>query len=387
VKNEARIGTAQERSNTVAGIFGNERATGSHVSDLQALVDDFFRQHSLVGLSAVVVRGQHDIEVAAAGVRRLGSDDPVTIADQWHIGSNAKAMTAFLCARMVERSKIEWSTPLSEVMGDLVAGATTGVREATLLDLLSHRSGIRDRGLLGWIRRARGDARSPTAQRLVLAEDQPSKAKWGPPSQTAHYSNFGYCLAAAMLERATGTSWEEMMRAEVFSPLGMINAAFGAPGADGSTQPWGHAGFFRAAPKDPGLPTSDFPAAMGPAGGIHLDMPDWARFARMFFEDRVVDGIVSADSVARLTTPLSVLKDIRTSFQPSPYALGWVVLRPDWGNGEVLVHAGSNMNFFASIHIARQRTLAFMITTNTSMFRAIKPVGKLQELLVAAYGK
>ncbi len=356
------------------------------MKELQALVDEFFVQHKLVGLCAAVVRGQYDIEIATAGVRRLGSDDPVTIADKWHIGSNAKAMTAFLCARMVERGKFGWSTTLSEVLGDLVAGGTAGVREVTLMDLLSHRSGIRDRGLLDWIRRARGDTRSPTEQRLALAEQQLTKAKWGPPSQTAHYSNFGYCLVATVLERAGGSSWEDMMRAEVFSPLGMINAGFGAPGADGSAQPWGHAGFFRAAPKDPGIPTSDFPASMGPAGGIHLDMSDWARFARMFFEDRVLDGIVSSDSIARLTTPLSILKDIRTSFRPSPYALGWVVLRPDWGNGEVLAHAGSNMNFFASILIARQRNLALMIATNTSMFRAIKPVGKLQELLVSTYG-
>jgi D-alanyl-D-alanine carboxypeptidase len=357
------------------------------MENLQALVDKFFLQHKLVGLCAAVVKGQHDIEIAAAGIRRLGHDVPVTIADQWHIGSNAKAMTAFMCARMVERGNIEWSTPLSDVMGDLVAAATPGVRKATLIDLLAHRTGVRDRGLLKWIRRARRDARSPTEQRMALAEEQLAKAKWGPPSQTAHYSNFGYCLAAIMLERATGASWEDLMRAEVFSPLGMINAGFGAPGADGSTQPWGHAGFFRAAPKDPVLKSSDFPPAIGPAGGIHLDMYDWARFARLFFSDFGSKTILSAEGITRLTTPLSTLKDIRTSFRPSPYALGWVVFQPEWGNGDVLAHAGSNMNFFASILIARQRNLALMIATNTSMFRAIKPVGKLQELLVAAYGQ
>jgi D-alanyl-D-alanine carboxypeptidase len=148
---------------------------------------------------------------------------------------------------------------------------------------------------------------------------------------------------------------------------------------------WGHAGFFRAASKDPALKSSDFPPAMGPAGAIHLSMHDWARFARLFFEDSPTYGSLSAQGIARLTTPLSTLKDIRTSFRPSPYALGWVVVPPETGNGEVLVHAGSNMNFFASIHIARQRNLAIMIATNTGMFRAIKPVGKLQGLLVAAY--
>jgi CubicO group peptidase (beta-lactamase class C family) len=184
-----------------------------------------------------------------------------------------------------------------------------------------------------------------------------------------------------MLERATGISWEDMMRTEVFVPLGMSTAGFGAPGADGSAQPWGHAGFFRAAPKDPALKSSDFPPALGPAGGIHLSMQDWARFARLFFEDGRTCGILSSQGMARVTTPLSTLKDVRTSFRPSPYALGWVVVRPEKGDGEVLVHAGSNMNFFASIHIARQRNLAILIATNTGMFRAIKSVGKLQELL------
>jgi D-alanyl-D-alanine carboxypeptidase len=357
------------------------------VISLQTLVDNFFREHKLVGLSAAVVKGADDIEIAAAGVRQAGSGEHVTTTDQWHIGSNAKAMTAFLCARMVEHGKIEWTTSLSDVMGDLVANASPEVQEVTLTDLLAHRSGIRDRGLLSWIRRARGDSRSSTEQRVALAKRQLANAKWAPRSDTAHYSNFGYCLAAAMLERATGASWEDMMRAEVFSPLGMSSAGFGAPGADGSAQPWGHAGFFRAAPKDPALKSSDFPAAIGPAGGNHVDMNDWARFARLFFEDHACNNYLSGEGIARLTAPLSTLKDVRTSFRPCPYALGWVVLRPDWGNGDVLAHAGSNMNFFASILVARQRNLAFLIATNTSMFRAIKPIGKLQELLVAAYGQ
>ena len=280
------------------------------MSDLQELVDDFFQRTRLVGVCAAIVRAQDDIEIAAAGGRRLGTDDLVTAADQWHIGSNAKAMTAFLCARLVERGKVEWGTSLSEVMGDMVVNATPEVREVTLIDLLAHRSGVRDRGLLSWMRTARKDSRAPPAQRLALAMKLLTNAKWPARSDRAHYSNFGYCLAAAMLERATGISWEDMMRAEVFSPLAMSSAGFGAPGADGSAQPWGHAGFFQVASKDPTVNTSDFPAVVGPAGGIHLDMSDWARFARVFMEERSADGIVSAESMTRLTAPLSVLTDV-----------------------------------------------------------------------------
>jgi CubicO group peptidase (beta-lactamase class C family) len=217
------------------------------MNSLQPLVEDFYQHHKLVGLCAAVVRGQQDIEIGAAGVRRAGSSERVTTSDQWHIGSNAKSITAFLCARQVELGKIDWHTSLSDVMGDMVANATPETQEVTLIDLLAHRSGVRDRGLLSWIRQARRDGRSSTEQRLQLAKRLLAGAKWPARSDVAHYSNFGYCLAAAMLERAAGASWEDMVRAELFLPFGMSTAGFGAPGADGGAQPWGHAGFFRSA--------------------------------------------------------------------------------------------------------------------------------------------
>jgi D-alanyl-D-alanine carboxypeptidase len=349
-------------------------------------VGDFFHQHKLVGLCAAVVRGQRDIDVAAAGVRRSGFDDRVTTADQWHLGSNTKTFTAFLCARMIERGQIEWSTPLAQVLSELTADAPREVRRVTLIDLLSHRSGIRDRGLLSWMRQARRDPRSSMEQRLTLAKELISHARWSPSPQKGRYSNFGYCLVAAMLERVSGASWEDMMRAEVFLPLGLSSAGFGSPGADGSAQPWGHSsGLFRPAPKDPVVGTSDFPSAVGPAGLIHMDLGDWARFARIFFQDSS-DETLSADSVARLTTPVSVLKELRTGFHSSPFALGWRVIRPGWGNGDVLAHSGSNDYFFASILVAPRRNLAFLIATNTGLFRAIRPVGKLQDVLVTNFG-
>ena len=60
------------------------------------------------------------------------------------------------------------------------------------------------------------------------------------------YSNAGYVIAGAMLEQVTGESWEELIRTEVFEPLGMTRAGFGAPGsADAVDQPRGHrAGLF-----------------------------------------------------------------------------------------------------------------------------------------------
>src|SRR5947209_5537965 len=57
------------------------------------------------------------------------------------------------------------------------------------------------------------------------------------------YSNEGYAIAGAMIERVTGRAWEDLMRERIFEPLGMKSAGFGTPASPGEVdQPWGHAG-------------------------------------------------------------------------------------------------------------------------------------------------
>ena len=45
------------------------------------------------------------------------------------------------------------------------------------------------------------------------------------------YQNANFILAGAMLERCTGKAWEDLMTTELFQPLGITTAGFGAPGS------------------------------------------------------------------------------------------------------------------------------------------------------------
>jgi CubicO group peptidase (beta-lactamase class C family) len=358
------------------------------MTKLQGLVDEFYSQGKLVGLGAAVVDGQWGLEIAVAGLRRADRTDPLAPHHRWHLGSNAKPITALLCARLVERGVLDWRTTVADVLDDSAKGAREYVCKATLADFLSHRSGVRDSGLFSWMRQARRDRRPPVEQRAELARRLVTRGSWNEPSNIAKYSNYGYCIVAALLERLTGKSWEDLMIAEVFAPLGLQRAGFGAPGADGSPEPWGHSfGFFRPRPRDPAFPASDFPAAMRPAGAIHMDLQDWAAFARVFFASGAGSSVISPATVDTLTAPLATMKDVRTAFRPAPYAMGWVVLNEDWAQGKLLVHAGSNLNFVASIHVAPSRNLAFLIATNTSVMRGMGPIEKLRKRLVAEYGQ
>ena len=55
------------------------------------------------------------------------------------------------------------------------------------------------------------------------------------------YSNLGFIIVGAIAEARTGKSWEDLIREQIFTPLGIKNAGFGPPGTPGKLdQPWGH---------------------------------------------------------------------------------------------------------------------------------------------------
>src|SRR5882757_6083162 len=64
------------------------------------------------GMVAAVLRGERIIAQGAAGVRRRGTAERITLEDRFHLGSCTKAMTATLVAILVEEGKLNWTTIL-----------------------------------------------------------------------------------------------------------------------------------------------------------------------------------------------------------------------------------------------------------------------------------
>lgn len=265
----------------------------------------------------------------ADGVRMAGGANAVTVDDQWHWGSITKSMTATLVARLVESGAVTWEATVGSLLGDK-AGA---YKDANFLHLLSHRAGLQanipDNRFNAYARDGLDDAR---AERLAYAAEALTAKSVGPLGGQTAYSNNGYIVAGAMLETAVGQSWEALIQDQVFKPLGITSAGFGAPGTAGKVdQPLGHLaqGASRMpAPVGPGL-LNDNPVALGPAGRVHMAMGDMLLYLAAH-RDRT--ALLKAESWARLHTPPF----------GGDYALGWVV-RPDgaiWHNGSNTVWYG-----------------------------------------------
>lgn len=271
-----------------------------------------------------------------AGRRIAGSDAPIAPGDAWHLGSNTKAMTATLAARLVERGAIRWDATVGATLGATHDVIHPDLEAATLADLLAHQGGLKSNaGLLTMIRLAGADAdRNLAADRRLYAGavlDQPAGSRG-----EFLYSNAGYLIAALMMEAVTETPYEQLMQTEVFDRLGMDGAGWGPPGVRGAAdQPRGHrSGLFGGlSAREPGA-GADNPPALNPAGRAHMPLSDLTRFLRAHADQP--DSYLSSRSWARLHAPVG----------ESGYALGWGVR-----DGGVLVHAGSNTMWYVQMAI------------------------------------
>ena len=205
-------------------------------------------EHPVPALAGAILTGDGVVAIGASGVRKAGADVAVTILDQWHLGSDTKAMTAALIAVLVERGKLEWTTTLEQVFPDLAAGFPPEMRRVSLLHLLSHRAGLP--ADLPWFALAKPD-RSLREQRLEAVKMLARAKLLSEPGTAYLYSNLGYVVAGAVVEQTLSMSWEEAITKLVFEPLGMTSGGFGGLGTPGLIdQPWGHNADGRPAPKN-----------------------------------------------------------------------------------------------------------------------------------------
>lgn len=306
-------------------------------------------------LAAIVTDSQSILAAGAVGVRRVNQTEPIELTDLFQIGSNAKAMTATVCAMLVEQGILSWDSTPATVFPELENTMLPAYRKISLKMLLSHTSGISpytdtedsdfilpDFGSLPMESHVQHFAHFLMKSSPVLTQ----------PGEKVNYSNAGYSLAAAMAERVSGQNWKELIQDRLFNPF-HIHAFVGYehPARIDPNQPWGHllddhGNFVPLSPKE-----NLIPPCLAPAGDLCISMPDYARFLQM---------------------QLNILRDQPASFTPlhnhakPGIGAGWGVnyLREMESMGLFSTHAGSTGTFFSIVALSHEHSLGFAIAVN-----------------------
>ncbi|KAB7733255.1 serine hydrolase [Rudanella paleaurantiibacter] len=281
----------------------------------------------------------------------VGLPDTATLNDRFHIGSNTKAMTAFIIAKYVEKGKLNWSTKFFDLFPEWKAKSKPDYENITLQDLLSHKAGIQPF-------QGEGDPQIPEFK----GTNQEKRKQFGQFVLTLEpikldaqnpfiYSNAGYTLATLMVEKVTTKSWEQLVE-KVFNKDLKLNVKLSWPENQKRKDTWGHS--FDQGKLTPVPSTFDYHLDYTePAGDINIKLKDYIKFIQLNLK-----GLEGQDNYLNSET----YKFIHTGVEN--YSIGWFNL---YDNGEELsVHSGTGaFTYFTIVHIDRLKHIAYIIFTNS----------------------
>ncbi|MBM2614375.1 beta-lactamase family protein [Actinoplanes sp. LDG1-06] len=266
---------------------------------------------------------------------------------QYRIGSITKTFVTVLVLRLRDEGRLALSDPLDEHL----AGTTIG--DATVGALLAHTAGLTAEPPGPWWERSPGSLRPEIAD--VLQENPLVH----PPGQRFHYSNPGFAVLGALVERLRGEPWTQVLTREVLEPLGMTRTAVSpsAPHATGwAVHPW--ADVLLPEPMQAYGP-------MGPAGELWSTAADLSRFAAFLLDGD--DRVLRRESIEEMRFPSSAPEAAAWN---ASYGLGTQLLR----RGERLLsgHTGSVPGFVATVWVSHDDGVGAVLLANTT---AGLPVG------------
>ncbi|MEY9843206.1 CubicO group peptidase (beta-lactamase class C family) [Streptacidiphilus sp. BW17] len=272
------------------------------------------------------------------GARSMVDGRAPTTDVQFRIGSITKTFVAVLVLRLRDEGLLRLSDRLGEHLPDVGPGAG----ELTVRQLLAHTSGLAAEPPGPWWERTDGSLRPELAD---LLQEPPLRHE---PGRVFHYSNVGFGLLGALVERLRGDDWYTVLHREVLNPLGMrrTTAVPEAPHAGGwAVHPW--ADVILAEP----LPQT---GRMAPAGQLWSTVDDLLRWAA--FLSAGDDRVLSAATLAEMREPQAPGE--------GGYGLG---LALDHAGGVALAgHTGSMPGFLAALWIAPAERLGAVVLTNTT---------------------
>ena len=208
---------------------------------LKAIAERVMTDYNLPSMAIAYCKEGKLVEVSVSGLRRLNEVGSLAIQDRFYIGSCTKAITSTLAAILIDDGMLSWDTKISDVFPDIDAESQFGV--INISQLLTHCAGLANRvhdvaNLPDTLFATPGDLVSARTKLIgVMARHSLRFA----PGTSQAYSDIGYIIAGAMLERCAGRDWERLVVERVFDPLGLVAAGFGQTASLGKVDgPYGH---------------------------------------------------------------------------------------------------------------------------------------------------
>ena len=293
------------------------------------------------GLAVAVIFDGEVVRTEVLGVANQETGELLTEHTLFEAASLSKPVFATAVLRLVERGEIDLDQPLHELLDYERLSHDPRTRLLTPRLVLSHQTGLPNSG----------------GQTLDFQAD---------PGEGFGYSGEGYVYLQRALEARTGMTLDEIVRREVFDPLGMEQSRFSWP--EGTDLPLAtpHDEAGRAQPKQ--QPDGNA------ASSLHTTAAEYARFVTGWLDGELLDDTTTAEALG----PAVHLEPDEAAGEAVPAALawglGWGIQLPQGSAAQPLFwHAGDNGPFKAFVAFDPEAQSGIVYFANSVNGLAIGP--------------
>jgi CubicO group peptidase (beta-lactamase class C family) len=342
--------------------------------ELQAFADAFFAGQlealHIPGLVFVFVQGDEVIYAQGYGTADLETGTPMDAgASVMRIGSVSKPFVATAVMQLVEQGELDLHADVNQyVTGFALEDAYP--EPVTLGHLLTHRAGFEDPPYTSNL-----DPQQVEPLGAHLAASMPPRSH--PPGKEHIYSNYGYALAALIVEEVSGLPFDRYVEEKILQPLGMHHSRYLLAPPLPENMATGYAYKDGVQVPQPVDYDSDYPG-----GSIVSTAEEMSHFILAHLQDGCYQGvcILQAETVAEMQQ-----RQAKTPYKGQNVTYGFV--EGTFDGVRLLGHSGAIRGFGSSLDLLPEHDMGYFFSFNEECYEtsACQIVPEFREQLLERF--
>lgn len=344
--------------------------------NIEAAIVKAMHTFQVPGVAVGIIKNNNVVMSKGFGVIEQGKNIQVTPDTLFGIASNTKAMTAALLASLVDEGKLTWRTKVIDIIPEFQMPSAYVTREFTIIDLLSHNSGL---GLGAGDLMIWPQTTLTNADVIKGLKHLPQVSSFR--SEFA-YDNLMYVIAGEIIAKLTSSTWQEAIQERIFTPLAMKNTY-----PTYSQIPKNNVNVARAhVPLDGELTVvgGNFLEKFTSAGSVASNVNDMTLWLKALLNQGAYNNDANQNKQlfsttqsramwqARTVLPVSEEATTQDKTHFSAYGLGWFL--KDYHGVKLIHHSGGILGMVSKVVVVPEENLAMVILTNQQSGNAFNAI-------------
>ena len=333
--------------------------TQKQKDEFDLFISESMRKLHIPGAAITIIQKEGTVLFSKGfGVKKIGEKNPITPDTLFMIGSSTKPLTTLLMGMLVDQNRLQWDTPVVDILDSFCLGDTDLTRSLTIRQMASASTGMPRRDM-DWVFKYKG---IKAEDRLLQMKHMKPTTKMG---ETYQYSNYlvmagGYAAARTYIPKGgLDNAYSQAMQQLVFDPLQMKKTVLSIEHATQLGAAFPHAINYNGQLIDIPIHIEASVQSMAPSGGVWSTVNDMAAYLMTEMNNGMLHGkrVISEESILERRKPV-----VRMG-EKSHYGLGLIIAEQQGLN--FTGHGGNTFGFSSDVFFIPEKGLGVVILTNS----------------------